>query len=178
MTAKDIQWYLEHNYFKQSCKFIIPNIYYFGSGHESDLLVIKPNNLAYEIEIKISRADFFNDFKKPDRHQVIEHGFYLSKHKISSKDLDGNRIWIEPKNPVSCSRANRFYFAVPENLIKVEELPHYAGLFYIYENGRVEKVKEAKLLHKEKITDFEKLANKCYWMWKSQKPLLKNPNEN
>lgn len=174
MTAKDIQWYLEHNYFKQSCKFIIPNIYYFGNGHESDLLIIKPNDLAYEIEIKVSRSDFFNYFKKPDRHQVIETGTYYRDHKT----IDYHRkIQYEPGEAIPCSRANRFYFAVPENLIKVGEIPYYAGLFYIREDGRVEKVKEAKLLHKEKIIDFERLANKCYWMWKSQKPLLKNPKE-
>lgn len=177
MTAKDIQYYLEHNYFKTGCKFVIPNIYFFGSGHESDLLVVKQNDFSYEVEIKISKADYLNDFKKPDRHQVIETGTFYRDYKTCLRNKEGALTWYEPGDPIYCSRANRFYFACPENLIKIEDIPYYTGLFYILPDGSVQKVKEAKLLHKEKLTDFERLASKCYWMWKTQKQVLKNPKE-
>lgn len=172
MTAREINYYLEHNYFKNGCKFIVPNIFYFGSGHEEDLLIIKESGSHFSCETKISRTDYFKDFEKKDRHQVIEHGCYYRDYRTCKLNEDKTEhIWYEAGTPIPCTRPNRFYFAVPANLIKKQELPHYAGLFYVYEDGRVEKVKEAKLLHKNRVIDYERIANKFYWMWRSQKPL-------
>lgn len=174
MTARDIQYYLEKNYFRNGCKFIIPNIYYFGYGdnHETDLLIVKNNGSVFDIEVKISRSDYWADFKKVSKHQVLETGTYTCDYRKHSRNSDGKNQWYEPGEPIPCSiRPNRFYFAVPQGMIKPEELPAYAGLFYIMPDGSVEKVREGKQLHKGKITNFEKIASKCYWMWRTQKPI-------
>lgn len=48
---------------------------------------------------------------------------------------------------------NYFYFVVPKGLINVDEVPEYAGLMYIDENGVFEIIKKSPLLHKTKATN-------------------------
>lgn len=104
---------------------IIPN-YFFG-WYEMDLFRLTKSGVLYEYEIKISRADFFNDFKKDEG----------KKHKqIAQKQ----------------GKANRFYFVVPENLIKPDECPDYAGLLY-YKNGHFSNIKGSKMIHKGKPSE-------------------------
>lgn len=93
---------------------------------ESDYLAITKSGYAYECEIKISRSDFFNDSKKVDKHIILE-------------GKDEKR-----------QRPNYFYYAVPEGLLKPEEIPDDYGLIYVH-TGFVDIVKPAKLLHKEKV---------------------------
>ncbi len=90
--------------FISSARFRLTNLYVFG--WESDILFFTNSNYAYEIEIKISRADYKNDLKKTAKHNFL---------KDASK-----------KN-----KPNYFYYAVPENLIGLNEVPSYAGLIYI-----------------------------------------------
>ena len=101
---------------------IIPN-YFFG-WYEMDLFKLSKSGVIYEYEIKISRSDFFNDFKKDEgkKHDKIKNGQ---------------------------GKANRFFFVVPEDLIKPEEVPDYAGLLY-YKNGWFTTIKTGKILHKGK----------------------------
>jgi hypothetical protein len=102
----------------------IPN-YYFN-WFECDVLRITKSGYSYEYEIKISRSDFFNDVKKES----------FGRHKHTGIK-DG-------------SRTNFFFFVVPEGLIKSDECPDYAGLIY-FKNGRLEIIKMAKRLHKDKF---------------------------
>lgn len=57
---------------------------------------------------------------------------------------------------------NRFFFAVPEGLVSVDEIPEYAGLIYVDENGSARKVKDAPLLHKT-IHDVKKHFKLVYF---------------
>lgn len=122
-----------------SYTILIPNFYW--DAYEMDLMVIKTSGLVYEYEIKISRADFFNDMKKG------RGGFFTeaeNKHLIIQ---DGKRI------------CNRFYFVVPEGLVKKDEVPAYAGL--IYHTGRsFDHVKTGKILHRNKFDDYKVLAQR------------------
>jgi hypothetical protein len=47
---------------------------------------------------------------------------------------------------------NKYYFVCPENLIKKDELLDYQGLIYVDEKFNFTLIKEAKFLHKDKIT--------------------------
>lgn len=109
---------------------------------ESDYLAITKSGYAYECEIKISRSDFFNDNKKVKKHLILE-----------GKDEEKQR-------------PNYFYYAVPEGLVKPEEIPDDYGLIYVH-TGFVNIVKPAKLLHKNKVdVDALNLIDKFYYgMW-------------
>lgn len=107
-----------------SPEFFLCNMYVFT--WESDVLILTKSHYWYEIEIKVSRADFKNDLK---------HKF--QKHNTLS-DAD------------TTDKPNYFYYAVPEGLISPEEVPTYAGLIYMH-GSRPEIVKLPQKLHNEKM---------------------------
>ena len=130
---------------------LMPNFYY--KDYEMDLFRLQRNGYIIEYEIKISRSDYFNDFKKGAKDWSawkpgIKEIPRLNKHKL----IEDGKI------------ANKFFFVVPDNLIKIEEVPRYAGLIYFKSYGH-ETVKPAPFLHKNKFNDQEwkDLALKVYW---------------
>ena len=51
-------------------------------------------------------------------------------------------------------RPNYFWYACPEGLIDIKDIPDYAGLVYISKSGMVnENIKKAPKLHKDIIND-------------------------
>ena len=125
-------------------KYEITNLYVYG--WESDYLAVTKSMLAYEVEIKVSKADFNNDFKnKQDKHLLFE---------------DGNVIGRFPKGS---SMPNYFYYAVPDGLISVNEVPDYAGLLYVQPWG-ITFVKQPKKLTDEKFDPVKLyIADKFYY---------------
>ena len=128
---------------------------------ECDVLSVTKSDYICEYEIKISKSDFKADFKK-DKHKLITEKKF--NETVTLKKA-GNRIFEMP-NPYYAP--NYFYFVVPENLIKIEEVPEYAGLVYV--KGYIEKstsplptkmsnilsfeiIKKAPLLHKSKASN-------------------------
>lgn len=138
---------------------VLPN-YYMGR-YEMDVCKINGSQYVTEYEIKISRSDFFADFKKQHthwrdgktvKHQQIESGEYV---------------------------ANRFYYVVPQGLIKLEEVPKYAGLIE-YVGGFLE-VKKAPLLHKRRFTNYASIVNTLAArerQWRINVRKVKRENEN
>lgn len=61
---------------------------------------------------------------------------------------------------------NKFFYAVPENLISVDELPSNCGLLYIRDDFSVVKVKEPKFIHKN-ILSATRAFNKAYYSYES-----------
>lgn len=108
MTEKDIQYAL-YNYRLSISIFpiMIPNVYHYY--WESDLLYISKAKYVTEYEIKISYSDF-----KADARKVTKHQFLANKGGGPSY----------------------FYYACPYNMIKISELPPYAGLFYINKRNK------------------------------------------
>lgn len=139
-------------------KYVMENLYVFG--WESDKLIETRSGLIYEFEIKISKADFKNDFKNKERKHLI---------------LEGTN---EDKKP------NYFYYAVPKDMITVEEVPDYAGLIYVipddgeYKFNYLQLAKMAPKLHSKKYTDDElKLGEKFYYNMISWKDKYRNDRE-
>jgi gamma-glutamyl:cysteine ligase YbdK (ATP-grasp superfamily) len=62
---------------------------------------------------------------------------------------------------------NKFFYACPEGMIKKEELPPYAGLIYVPEDGGARIVKAAAFIHKEKHVKhyLSTLTDKFYWQF-------------
>jgi hypothetical protein len=139
----------------------LSNMYIFKSDWESDFFVQKYNKYSYEFEIKISRSDFFHDFKKVKKHSILKEGRYNDTIRV---DVENYR-----DHP---TRPNKFYYVVPYNLIKIEEIPSYAGLIHIVGNELIT-VKEAPFLHKEKLDLRLSLCMKFYYNWITEKEKVK-----
>lgn len=135
-----------HNYFSSTYKYCIKNSFIFRYDWESDYFCINREGYAFEIEAKISRADFKNDVKK-EKHSLFK---------------ENNKKRLTP---------NKFYYAVPRDLIKEDEIPKYAGLIYI-DGSHATIIKRAPFIHKVK-TDFRKiLCDKFYYQWLNDKKKL------
>jgi hypothetical protein len=129
---------------------IIPN-FYLGTWYEMDLFRLTKAGVVYEYEIKISRGDFKNDFKKG----ITE---YNCKSKHDSIKT-GERL------------CNYFYFVCPEGLIKKEEIPDHCGLIYF--NHRLSIVKTAKKLHNNRFGDYKMLADKLAYRLSIKESMLR-----
>ena len=156
-----IQQQLRYSFLSpSSVKYFTENLNVYD--WESDVLKITKSGYAYEFEIKISKADFKNDFKhKKKKHLLLENKENNSK------------------------MPNYFYYVVPEDLITEDEVPEYAGLIYVYAtvigNSRVyyqfQEIKAAPKLHTNKIDENNlKLIDKFYynyihWKHKHEKDL-------
>ena len=122
LTEREIVQQLR--FFMSQPRYKLDNLYVFG--WESDCLLLTRSGYWYEFEVKISKADFKNDFKnKKEKHSIL-----------SSEE--------ETKKP------NFFYYVVPEDLIAPDDVPEYAGLIYIKRGRGLRTVKKAPTLHKVK----------------------------
>lgn len=165
MTAKDIDKSLR-KHFESNSRYMVSNVYAFDHHYlETDFLLVKENGYIYDIEIKISKSDFKADFKKK-KHEVLKSGFITAQSYYTRTEED-KLVRYNKGDKVEIERPNRFYFCVPENLITKEDVPDYAGLFYVNEFGDIRKVKEAKLLHKDKrLKEIESiLCRKFYYSY-------------
>ena len=131
-------------------KYQINNAYVFD--WESDFFTVSESGYVYEIEVKVSKSDFFDDFNKKEKHILLE-----------SEEINTFR-----KKP------NRFYYATPKNLLASHYIPAYAGLLEVDPVSReVTIVKEAPFLHKEKVIEDLKmiLLDKFYFRYRELQKL-------
>ena len=183
LTEATIQKRLNH--FFASHKFYADGLYVFE--WESDKLIWTKAGYIYEFEIKISRADFKNDFKhKADKHAILQGPtaeeqmmpcFYEHYERYNHKryaTVGDYRATLSPNSMefrANHRRPNYFYYAVPTGLIEPDEVPPYAGLIYIdaeyrYIAQSFRIVREAPRLHREKYTDAQlNLGEKFYYNW-------------
>ena len=177
-TEESMQRQLSRFFAYSSVKYDIDGLYVFG--WESDKLLETRSGYIYEFEIKISRADFKNDFKhKRNKHIVLNSPFtgekYLPEfwdfYESNKRRFASVEAWEKycEKHGRTCLVANHkkpnyFYYVVPENMITADDVPEYAGLIYVTEDGWLKTVKKAPLLHKEKYTDEQLgLGEKSYY---------------
>lgn len=105
--------------------YILSNTFVFG--WESDFFAISNSNYVVEVEIKISRADFKNDFKKTTWKRILKHDYLIDKNKTS--------------------KPHKFFFAFPKGLINHNEIPKEYGIIEM-KNYSAEITRNAKFLHK------------------------------
>ena len=188
LTEQTIQRRLNH--FFASWKYNVDGLYVFE--WESDKLIWTKSGYIYEFEIKISRADFKNDFKnKKEKHLILKgpteeerfmpyfyENYQYNKHLYKSfedyvarAEKDSSYLIANHRRP------NYFYYVVPEGLILPEEVPEYAGLIWIKKEYRDVRSaytipKQAPVLHKQKYKDHEfDLAQKFYFNWQTDRRL-------
>lgn len=129
---------------------IVPNIY-LGGNDEMDMAILSPSRLLWEVEIKISLADWRRDINKIKWHRGA---------------------LVEPWSPA------RFYYAVPSSLVYTSDggppkypdwLPASAGVITvynhrsthteldgsqtIYDRPTANMLRAAKPLHRNKLED-------------------------
>lgn len=112
---------------------IVPNISWGFGIHECDLLIVRKTGIAIEIEIKKTKQDFLNDFKKLHNHVDTEH------------------------------RIAEFYYALPEHLYDVcseyIKPTHGIILCYVTKNYKGEFIVKAKIKRTaKKIKKYRKLT--------------------
>lgn len=122
--------------------------YQNGGFSEADVFGITKAGLMYEFEIKISKSDYLADFKnKTHKHNLLSRRDAIHTY---SKWVKGKRT--DQTYDVICL-PNRFYYACPEKLISANEIPEYAGLVYMTENGTLIEIKTAPILHHHKANE-------------------------
>jgi len=150
-TERDILDILNRK-FLVSPKWVINNLYVYN--WESDYLAITRSMYAYEVEVKISLADYNKDFEKQEKHQVMQGWFEARKQAL-----------YEAGGWTRYGRPNYFYYCVPDGMVDPKDVPPYAGLVYV--SGRnIKKVKDAPILHRDKFDpEAYKMADKFYYNW-------------
>lgn len=152
ITTKDISQALFMKFYNH--RYSISNAYIFN--WESDYLTVTDSDYVIEIESKVSRSDFKDDFKKVEKHALLE----------AAEGVDNTK------------RPNKVYFASVRGLIGSWEVPKYAGLIEVHRNKDGELVcettKEAPFLHKDKILDSLKDQLLLKFSWRIKEILLKN----
>jgi len=103
MTAINSKQVLEtlKKQFKHSKK-IAESIYYYNMW-EADFLYISNQDWINEVEIKVYRHDFVRDKDKESKYDKLLHGG---------------------------SGLKKFYYACPTGMLKLDEIPSFAGLIY------------------------------------------------
>lgn len=177
---------------KSNHKFIVENLYVFH--WESDMLIKTRSGYWYEVECKISLADFKNDFKhKWQKHELLKTGEWhpltfvcretdekaLSKYEPYPGyhiEKVGKSWNIYFKNQEVIKRKhhcpNYFCYCVPWYLSGkvLPLLPDYAGLVVLTEDGKLKEVKRAPMLHNNKYTNEElNLCDKFYYAYRNWK---------
>ena len=175
LTEQKIQKYLNNFFAFGSAKYVIDGLFVFQ--WESDKLFEMKSGIIYEFEIKISRSDFKNDFS----HKQIKHIALCRKIGDMFKEQEHWNTLLERKRKIypaitteilkniyhsriPVRTPNFFYYAVPKGMIDVSEVPSYAGLVYVSEDGNLSVEKKAPQLHNDRYTDVELgLSEKFYY---------------
>lgn len=145
MKTIDIENNLSKYLFTDSTSTICKR--FMGAGYsEMDIMKITKTDYIYEYELKISRNDFNNELKNYEEN--IDRRKYW-KHQMMSESFNNKKKKYKRKINNS---PNKYYFVCPTNLIKIDELLEYQGLIYTDENFKFTIIKEAKFIHKNKIS--------------------------
>lgn len=167
MNAKQVQEKIGSLFHNHDHHFL--NRFIFGHDWESDFFSVTKTGYCYEVEVKVSKSDYKADFEK-FKHTLFEgrnekEVIKEAKYKYSKRWKKEVRIAPEKKvNPKKTKMPNRFFFACPEGLISVDDVPEYAGLIYVTDSIHTTRVvKQAPLLHKDKYDIKEMLFGKYQW---------------
>jgi hypothetical protein len=147
---------------RHSRNFCLPN-YTPRKWWECDVFEVTESGYFREYEIKISRSDFRAD-----------------KDKIKSRwdghlGIFGESVTTVKQQEIGKTHGPRqFWYVCPEGLIKVEEVPQWAGLIHMMRNSSSRlsewEIKRAPNLHSEKFDEKRMLHAKgiCYWRLHTQ----------
>jgi hypothetical protein len=145
---KTINYRLALKLYYDKKSIVLPNSY-MDDWFECDILELSKTGLTTEYELKTSLSDFKNDAKKGKIIFERDESGWINK----KRDVGQKYRMLENKDP-KCP--NYFYYVCPEDLLKVEDIPKFAGLIYVgpktadYIGFRVKYIRKAKKIHSEK----------------------------
>lgn len=161
--------------FCTSYDILIPNCF-TQHDNEADLFAIRKSGLCDEFEIKISRADFFNDAKKIVNYRESE----LWVREGGKVKKTNDRVWCEEHEHLSYEKrkklvapwqklkydaladgdmsANYFWYILKKGIVELSEIPEWAGVFFIDDNGDLIRGRSPAKLHRNKLS-FEERYN-------------------
>ena len=115
-------------YWDKHHEIMIPNVHFYTSSFELDMISVTRAGLVHEYEIKISLSDYKRDFEKQCKHQLLK--------------LGSNRY-----------TPSYFWYAVAGFNLEAKDVPEYAGLIKIIDEWPwVNVIKDAPRLHNNKIS--------------------------
>lgn len=151
-----------------SYELVLPNTYVHW-GSEMDIMAMRKSGFVHEIEIKLSKADYLNDFRKTIH--VQDKACYLRPWALIAAKRAGSPMQHDPGSmPVDWPKhevlamgdapANYFSFLVPWWLAEKIEVPDHAGLMYAHRDRRgilvIVEVKKPPRLHNRKLSEHRK----------------------
>lgn len=151
-------------------ELMLPNVF-IQHDSEADLFCVRKSGLCDEFEVKISRSDFLADKKKFVNYREPTYQEIGDYRHIKWADRK-QQPWYKSKHDALVDGdmcVNYFWYAVPDGLITADEIPDFAGLITIREDGRLRVKKSPKKLHinKMSVDDRYKIARKStYRYWK------------
>lgn len=170
----------------------------FMYAWESDFFAISKSGYSVEIEVKISKADFRKDFNKTDKHLLLTNHKkpaivrsyrpfkpYLRACQTEYQYRPGDCSYVDFDCPAD-KIPNKFYYACPEGLLTVDDIPAYAGLIHIKATNKIIKcpyngpdiikpafeaveIKKAPILHRKMKDHSKSLLSKYYWKHKNDR---------
>jgi len=154
LTAADIAWHMRLYAAGLRHEWITPNAMLYA--WESDLLTVTPEGCACEIEIKVSRNDLKHDLLKPKHSQgMLMNGSFLVKEEgVALTTAEAYEAARQRAGEERCRRPNYFCFAMPCAVYRTEpriQLPRYAGIYTVDEQGRVFEERRPIQLHGERL---------------------------
>lgn len=84
--------------------------------------------------------------------------------KISRADYFADAQKVKHK---SLNGANYFYYVVPKDLIKKEEVDSNYGLIYVINEKKVEIIKKPRRLNNNQFDQWRMIAEKFYWKYRN-----------
>ncbi len=155
---------------------------YTTHDNECDLFAIRKSGLCDEFEIKVTRSDFLNDAKKKvaireslffgvdENHEDRKH--YDKRDKLSHEKWKKLLApWEKIKHEALVdgnTSVNYFWYVVKHDIVDLCDLPDWAGLIKIFDNGKMRVIRSPIKLHRNKVDDTFKfnIARKLgfrYW---------------
>lgn len=138
----------DHNDSKSGVKYTMSSVYVYSFEKfrwETDFFLCTTSFHSEEHEIKINISDFRRDKKKEKKHKFLSDVF----HNRS----EATEFFIP----------NRMYYCAPKGIIPVDEVPEYAGLEEVLDNGKIFITKPAPLITENPSSKLiEKMADRFY----------------
>lgn len=107
-------------------------------NREPDYLAITGSTYAYEVEARISLADYDKDLEKEGKRQV-------TRGRLEAR----KRAPYETGDRVRYGRPDHLHYRVPDGLVDPRDIPPYAGLAYA-RGGNSRKIKDAPIPRRDK----------------------------
>jgi hypothetical protein len=170
MTEWDIQNAIFRDY--HTAHFLICPNYSPAGWHECDVFSVTKAGYMNEYEIKLTKADFKKDAGKMEREKFTWSG------PVTNRSTKHQRLAIgDPQGPA------RFFFVLPVGIVDDVDVPEFAGIIRASahpKSGRIhlEKTREAKRLHEQKVSQLVADHVKGVFYWRLWSERIRNARKN